>query len=68
MKKYCIGILEKLGSFQYTRDVLQSLDEQAREEVTRLGGNPHMDKLLDKLLSWKTSSGNSEKLTAHSAK
>ncbi|XP_013110633.1 terpene synthase isoform X3 [Stomoxys calcitrans] len=59
VKKYCITLLEKLGSFRYTRNVLESLDEEARAEVKRLGGNPHMDILLDKLLSWKNSDLNS---------
>ncbi|XP_028896499.1 terpene synthase isoform X2 [Zeugodacus cucurbitae] len=53
VKKYCIGLLEKLGSFQYTREVLESLDKEARAEVARLGSNPYMDMLLNKLLSWK---------------
>ncbi|XP_016987899.1 geranylgeranyl pyrophosphate synthase isoform X2 [Drosophila rhopaloa] len=55
VKKYCITLLEKLGSFQYTRKVLETLDAEARAEVTRLGSNPYMDRLLNKLLSWKTS-------------
>nr|NP_001261510.1 quemao, isoform C [Drosophila melanogaster]AGB94205.1 quemao, isoform C [Drosophila melanogaster] len=55
VKKYCITLLEKLGSFQYTRKVLESLDAEARSEVARLGSNPYMDRLLNKLLSWKTS-------------
>lgn len=33
VKKYCINLLEKLGSFKYTRDILQSLDREARAEV-----------------------------------
>lgn len=33
VKKYCITLLEKLGSFRYTRNVLESLDEEARAEV-----------------------------------
>ncbi|XP_017036108.1 terpene synthase isoform X2 [Drosophila kikkawai] len=59
VKKYCITLLEKLGSFQYTRKVLESLDAEARAEVARLGSNPYMDRLLNKLLSWKTSDDNS---------
>ncbi|BFF98103.1 geranylgeranyl pyrophosphate synthase [Drosophila madeirensis] len=55
VKKYCISLLEKLGSFQYTRKVLETLDAEARAEVMRLGSNPYMDRLLNKLLSWKTS-------------
>ncbi|XP_026737018.1 geranylgeranyl pyrophosphate synthase [Trichoplusia ni] len=53
VKKYCITILERLGSFAYTRDTLQRLDEEARKEVARLGGNPHLEALLDDLLSWR---------------
>lgn len=33
MKRYCISLLEKLGSFQYTREILEELDKSAREEV-----------------------------------
>lgn len=33
VKKYCIHLLEKLGSFKYTRDILQTLDAEARAEV-----------------------------------
>ncbi|CAB3226549.1 unnamed protein product [Arctia plantaginis] len=53
VKKYCITILEKLGSFAYTKETLQRLDEEARKEVDRLGGNPHLEALLDDLLSWR---------------
>ncbi|XP_005180841.1 terpene synthase isoform X2 [Musca domestica] len=67
VKKYCITLLEKLGSFRYTRNVLESLDEEARAEVKRLGGNPYMDKLLDKLLSWKTSESNCNEASSTSS-
>lgn len=53
VKRYCISLLEKLGSFQYTRDCLQELDNEARREVRRIGGNPHLEDLLDELLSWR---------------
>lgn len=33
VKKYCIYLMEKLGSFEYTRNTLKELDEQARAEV-----------------------------------
>lgn len=33
VKKYCIQLLETLGSFSYTRDILDSLDKDARDEV-----------------------------------
>ncbi|XP_047529110.1 geranylgeranyl pyrophosphate synthase-like [Vanessa atalanta] len=53
VKRYCISLLERFGSFQYTRDRLQELDNEARAEVKRLGGNPHLEELLDELLSWR---------------
>ncbi|XP_045770426.1 geranylgeranyl pyrophosphate synthase-like [Maniola jurtina] len=53
VKKYCISLLEKSGSLQYTRDVLLDLDKAARAEVARLGGNPKMEVVLDELLSWQ---------------
>lgn len=52
VKRYCITLLEKFGSFEYTRDTLVQLDRDARDEVERLGGNPHMEAILDELLSW----------------
>ncbi|XP_077302241.1 geranylgeranyl pyrophosphate synthase quemao isoform X2 [Arctopsyche grandis] len=52
VKRYCISLLEKLGSFQYTREKLEQLDKDARDEVKRLGGNPLLDSLLDDLLNW----------------
>lgn len=54
VKKYCINLLEKLGSFEYTRNILDKIDRQAREEVARHGSNPIMESLLNDLLSWKT--------------
>lgn len=53
MKKYCVSLLEKLGSFKYTRETLEALDKEARKEVELIGPNPVMKMLLDELLSWK---------------
>lgn len=55
VKKYCVSLLEKLGSFQYTRETLEALDQEARKENELLGPNPIMNQLLDELLSWKQS-------------
>lgn len=54
VKQYCINLLEKLGSFQYTRNVLASLDQEARAEVANLSPNPIMQAVLNDLLTWKT--------------
>lgn len=40
---------EKTNSFAYTREVLKKLMLQAREEVTRMGGNKGVEKILDAL-------------------
>ncbi|KAG6445824.1 hypothetical protein O3G_MSEX004100 [Manduca sexta] len=53
VKRYCITLLEKLGSFRYTRGILHALDLEARSEVNRLGGNPQLEALLDDLLTWR---------------
>lgn len=54
VKRYCVSLLEKLGSFRYTEEVLETLDNEARAEIERLGPNPIMQTLLDALLSWKS--------------
>ncbi|KAF9222464.1 terpenoid synthase [Gyrodon lividus] len=36
-------------SFDYTLSVMRSLENQIRQEVTRLGGNPILEALLDKV-------------------
>ncbi|XP_012283446.1 geranylgeranyl pyrophosphate synthase isoform X2 [Orussus abietinus] len=53
VKGYCVNLLEKFGSFSYTRKVLKELDKKARDEVERLGGNPLLMDVLDELLAWK---------------
>ncbi|XP_026479973.1 geranylgeranyl pyrophosphate synthase-like [Ctenocephalides felis] len=64
VKRYCISLLEKLGSFEYTRQTLDLLDKQARAEVKRLGGNPLMEAVLDDLLNWKRQNGDGNKQNA----
>jgi geranylgeranyl diphosphate synthase type 3 len=53
VKKYCITLLEKFGSFSHTRHTLEELDAEARAEVVKLGGNPLLVDVLDELLNWK---------------
>ncbi|CAL7936112.1 unnamed protein product [Xylocopa violacea] len=54
VKRYCVSLLEKFGSFAYTRIELEELDKQSRDEIDRLGGNPLLLKILDSLLNWKS--------------
>jgi geranylgeranyl diphosphate synthase type 3 len=53
LKKYCCTLLEKFGSFSYTRHTLKELDAEARAEIAKLGGNPELEKVLNELLDWK---------------
>jgi geranylgeranyl diphosphate synthase type 3 len=53
LKKYCVKLLEKFGSLSYTRQTLEELDDEARAEVAKLGGNPMLEDILDKMLEWK---------------
>jgi geranylgeranyl diphosphate synthase type 3 len=46
-------LLEKFGSFSHTRHTLEELDTEARTEISKLGGNPLLEDILNELLSWK---------------
>ena len=50
LKNLTISYLKEVThSFEYTLSVLNSLEVQARAEVTRLGGNPKLEAILEKL-------------------
>ncbi|XP_018308379.1 geranylgeranyl pyrophosphate synthase [Mycetomoellerius zeteki] len=49
VKRYCVKLLKKFGSFEYTRNVLEELESTARAEIKRLGGNALLVKILDGL-------------------
>jgi hypothetical protein len=51
--KNCVTLLEKFGSWSFTRHTLEELDTEARAEVAKHGGNPMLDDFRDKLLEWK---------------
>lgn len=52
IKKYAVDVLDKLGSFTYTKQVMQKLDAEARKEAEELGGNPYIVQILDELKTW----------------
>lgn len=54
VKRHCIKLLERFGSFKYTRDVLEDLDWSVRNKIEDLGGNPLLVKILDELKNWDT--------------
>lgn len=53
MKKYCVSLLEKFGSFDYTRKKMDKLNIEAVEEVKKLGGNPLMDEVLKSVFKFE---------------
>ncbi|XP_071878606.1 geranylgeranyl pyrophosphate synthase quemao isoform X1 [Bombus fervidus] len=53
VKRYCVSLLEKFGSFAYTRTVLEDMDKEVRKKIQCLGGNPLLVRVLDELMSWK---------------
>ncbi|KYM92503.1 Geranylgeranyl pyrophosphate synthase [Atta colombica] len=63
VKRHCIKLLERFGSFKYTRNVLEELDSTARIEIERLGGNPLLVKILDELKNWDTQDAPKDPLT-----
>lgn len=52
VKRYCVSLLDKFGSFEYTRQTLIQLDLDARQEIEKLGGNPILERVLDELKNW----------------
>jgi len=46
-------MLEKSGSFSHTRHTPEKLDVEATTEVSKLGGNPLLEDVLEELLDWK---------------
>lgn len=52
VKRYCVSLLEKFGSFEYTRQTMLRLDLEARRAIAELGGNPILEHVLDELKNW----------------
>ncbi|XP_038221315.1 geranylgeranyl pyrophosphate synthase-like [Zerene cesonia] len=48
-KRYCVTLLEEVGSLEYTKKTLRDLDSSLRNEIKRFGGNPLMTAVLDML-------------------
>lgn len=63
VKRHCIKLLERFGSFKYTRNVLEELDSTARTEIERLGGNPLLVMILNELKNWDTIDAPKDPLT-----
>ena len=52
VKKFCIGLLEQAGSFEYTKAVMRDLDSEICQEIKRLGGNQVISKVMAELRDW----------------
>jgi len=49
IKKFTVNYLEKLGSFQYTKDFLRTYEQRVKSECEKLGGNPYLSRFLEEL-------------------
>ncbi|PVD37672.1 hypothetical protein C0Q70_00271 [Pomacea canaliculata] len=49
VKKYCVHLMRKMGSFEYTRETLKDLEKQATELIDSHGGNPYLSSLICEL-------------------
>lgn len=50
VKRYCVNLLEKYGSFEYTRQKLKELDKEVREEMNKFPPNPYIQQFLDTVM------------------
>ncbi|XP_068915771.1 terpene synthase-like isoform X2 [Tenebrio molitor] len=51
IKKHFVCLLEKFGSFEYTRKKLEKLRDEAIEEMNRIGKNPRMEEIFKIMLN-----------------
>ncbi|XP_067671163.1 geranylgeranyl pyrophosphate synthase-like isoform X1 [Haliotis asinina] len=49
LKKYCVDYMMKIGSFDYTKQTLVSLEQRALELIEEHGGNPTLSSLVGEL-------------------
>merc|ERR1712059_178206 len=52
VKKFAVSLIERAGSFEYTKRVMDELDKKIRTEVERLGGNSVISRVMDELRNW----------------
>ena len=49
VKKYCVQLLRRTGSFDYAAAKLRALKLQIETQLRELGGNPLLEKLMNDL-------------------
>lgn len=43
MKRYCLTLMENIGSFEYARKGIQKMEQDVMDEIKNLGGNPEIE-------------------------
>ncbi|XP_068915374.1 terpene synthase-like [Tenebrio molitor] len=51
IKKRFVSLLEKFGSFEYTRKTLEKLRDEAIDEMNKIGKNPRMEEIFKIVLN-----------------
>eukprot|EP01156_Anaeramoeba_ignava_P019429 Anaeramoba_ignava/a96069_30.p1 GENE.a96069_30~~a96069_30.p1 ORF type:complete len:292 (-),score=103.40 a96069_30:39-914(-) len=51
VKKFAVSIMEKLGSFDYSRKVIDDLKEKILKEIEKLGGNEKLQEIVENIVS-----------------
>ncbi|XP_023334294.1 geranylgeranyl pyrophosphate synthase [Eurytemora carolleeae] len=54
VKKFCIGLIEAAGSFQYTKGILSELESSILKEIEDIGGNKILRCVMDELHTWES--------------
>lgn len=49
LKKYALGIMEKTGSFEYTKKIMEEYTTRVLEEIRRLNGNKYLEAIVEAL-------------------
>ncbi|TPX63281.1 hypothetical protein SpCBS45565_g06737 [Spizellomyces sp. 'palustris'] len=47
LKQFAITLMTKTRTFEYCKNVLRGIEDEAREEIRRLGGNEALERYLD---------------------
>ncbi|KAJ2726895.1 hypothetical protein GGI07_000223 [Coemansia sp. Benny D115] len=49
VKKYAVGLMDRAGSFDYTRKYLEALEKDILDEINVHGGNTVLEQLVERL-------------------
>ncbi|CAG8496959.1 5769_t:CDS:10 [Diversispora eburnea] len=60
LKHYAVKLMKESGSFEYTLNYLAQVDQQVRDMIHKLGGNPKLEQQSDRLIRKRNLKGNDE--------